>query len=68
MLQNHEQFIREAYGSSQSAGGRVGGVGRARKSGRGGTIQTKGKLSPPVDRTWIEKWRRDLKIAGVSQY
>lgn len=64
MLQNHEQFIREAYGSSQSAGGRVGGVGRARKSGRGGTTQTKGKLSPPVDRTWIEKWRRDLKIAG----
>lgn len=67
MLQNHDQFIREAYGFPQSVGGRVGGVGRARKSGHGGVIQSKGKLNPPADKTWIEKWRKDLKIAGVSQ-
>jgi len=66
MLQNHDQFIREAYGSPQFVGGRVGGVGRARKSGHGNMTQSKGKLIPPADKTWIEKWRKDLKIAGVS--
>jgi histone acetyltransferase 1 len=67
MLQNHKQFIGEAYGSSQSTGGRVGGVGRAGKSGKGGAAQTKGKLGPPADKAWAEKWRKDLKIAGVSR-
>lgn len=66
MLQNHEQFINEAYGSSHSTGGRMGGVGRAGKSGRGGASRTKGKLGPPADKVWVEKWRKDLKIAGVS--
>ncbi|KAF9448901.1 histone acetyltransferase type B [Macrolepiota fuliginosa MF-IS2] len=64
MLQSHRQFIDEAYGSSQSAGGRVGGIGRAGRSGRGGAAQTKGKLGPPADKVWVEKWRKDLKIAG----
>lgn len=66
MLQKNEQFITEAYGSSRSTGGRVGGVGRARKSGRGGATQKKGKLGPPADKVWVEKWRKDLKMAGVS--
>ncbi|KAJ3568423.1 hypothetical protein NP233_g5719 [Leucocoprinus birnbaumii] len=64
MLQNHEQFISEAYGSLKSAGGRVGGVGRAGRSGRGGGALVKGKIGPPADKTWVEKWRKDLKIAG----
>lgn len=68
MLQNHKQFIEEAYGSSGSAGGRVGGVGLGRRSGRGGTKQTRSKLGPPVDKAWAEKWRKDLKIAGVSYF
>jgi len=70
MLQHHEQFTNEAYGTSSSSsggggGGRVGGIGRAGKSGRGGASRTKGKLGPPADKSWIEKWRKDLKIAGV---
>jgi histone acetyltransferase 1 len=67
MLQHNEQFINEAYGTSQSGGGggRVGGIGRAGRSGRGGAGRTKGKLGPPADKLWIEKWRKDLKIAGV---
>ena len=27
---------------------------------RGGT----GKMGPPAEKGWVEKWRRDLKIAG----
>ncbi len=68
MLQNHKQFTEEANGSSGPAGGRVGGVGLGKRSGRGGAKQTKGKLGPPVDKTWAEKWRKDLKIAGVSRF
>jgi hypothetical protein len=26
---------------------------------------TKGKMGPPTDKVWVEKWRSDLKIAGV---
>ncbi len=25
----------------------------------------KGKIGPPANKAWVEKWRRDLKIAGV---
>jgi histone acetyltransferase 1 len=24
-----------------------------------------GKMGPPVDKKWLEKWRKDMKIAGV---
>jgi histone acetyltransferase 1 len=68
MLQSHEQFIHEAYGSPQSTGGRVGGIGRVGRSGRGGAAQTKVKLGPPADKAWVEKWRKDLKIARVSRH
>lgn len=70
MLLTNEQFMEEGLGVHPSAdGGRVGGVGRARKSGRGGEQHpTKGKLVPPVDKVWAEKWRRDLKIAGVRVF
>ena len=72
MLLNHEQFMQEAFGEPVSyGGGRVGGVGKAGRSGRGGggaakaQAGAKGKIVPPSDKTWLEKWRKDLKIAGV---
>ncbi|THH14867.1 hypothetical protein EW146_g5517 [Bondarzewia mesenterica] len=68
MLLNHEQFMSEAFGdtsiTASSGGGKVGGVGphrrmRGKVSGKG-----KGKLEPPADKVWMEKWRKELKIAG----
>ena len=61
--------MAEGFGGQEShGGGRVGGIGRGGKSGRGGakTSASKGKLVPPVDKVWVEKWRKELKIAGVS--
>lgn len=68
MLLANEQFMQEGFsGEVSHGGGRVGGVGRTGKSGRGGTgVSTKGKMGPPADKAWVEKWRKDLKIAGVS--
>jgi len=62
MLLANEQFMEEGFGEQAS--------GRARKSGRGLLARDKspsqGKLVPPADKAWTEKWRKDLKIAGVS--
>ena len=71
MLLSNQQFMAEAFGGQEShGGGRVGGIGRGGKSGRGGAKKeasaSKGKLVPPVDKVWAEKWRKELKIAGVS--
>jgi len=68
MLLAHEQFMQEGFGgsnlTSSHGGGRViKGKSRVRTqaiSGKG-----KGKMGPPVDKAWAEKWRKDLKIAGV---
>lgn len=63
MLLSHEQFMEEAFGPQDSRG-----IGRARKSGRGDAGEqeaAKGKLMPPANKPWVEKWRKDLKIAGV---
>jgi len=53
-----EEFIEEAYGE----GGQSGGEGGERK-GKGRAVVMKGKLVPPVDKAWVETWRRKLKIA-----
>lgn len=68
MLLSNEQFMQEGFGGEVShGGGRVGGVGRTGKSGRGGTrVSAKGKMGPPADKAWVEKSRKDFKIAGVS--
>ena len=71
MLLSNQQFMSEGFGGQEShGGGRVGGIGRGGKSGRGGAKKeasaSKGRLVPPVDKVWAEKWRKDLKIAGVS--
>ncbi|KAF5324722.1 hypothetical protein D9611_004325 [Ephemerocybe angulata] len=66
MLLNNPQFMEEAFGEAVTyGGGRVGGVGKAGRSGRGGVakVQAKGKIVPPSDKAWLEKWRKDLKIA-----
>ena len=69
MLLAHEKFMEEGFGEAASyGGGRVGGVGRAGKSGMGGNVNAskKGKMGPPTDKAWAERWRKDLKLAGVS--
>ncbi|TFK46408.1 histone acetyltransferase type B [Heliocybe sulcata] len=56
MLLSHKQFMDGALGPSAStAGGKV-------PKRKGATA--KGKLGPPADKGWVEKWRRDLKMAG----
>ncbi|KAG5640353.1 hypothetical protein DXG03_009096, partial [Asterophora parasitica] len=68
MLLSNERLMEEGFGEAAvtHGGGRVGGVGRAGKSARGGKELTsaKGKLGPPSDKGWLEKWRKDLKIGG----
>ncbi|KAF9265788.1 acyl-CoA N-acyltransferase [Marasmius fiardii PR-910] len=58
-LLSNETFMKEAFGEDavSHGGGRVGKVGRALKS-------KKGKMGPPVEKGWAEKWRVKLKIAG----
>ena len=68
MLLSCQRFMEEGFGKTavSHGGGRVGGIGHVGKSGKGGTSVTKGKLGPPTDKVWSEKWRTDLKIAGVN--
>lgn len=65
MLLGHAAFMSEAFGADAvSHGG--GRVGRTPRSGKGrGKKAAGGKLGPPADRAWLERWRKDLKIAGV---
>ncbi|TFK87923.1 histone acetyltransferase type B catalytic subunit [Polyporus arcularius HHB13444] len=69
MLLANEKFMREGFGPEaiSSNGGKVGGVGNGRKA-RGGKARSiragAGKMGPPAERSWLEKWRTDLKIAG----
>ncbi|GJE87946.1 histone acetyltransferase type B [Phanerochaete sordida] len=64
MLVAHARFAGEAFGE----GGLGGGVGPvrhgARAKGKGKAKARVGKLGPPVDKAWAEKWRAELKIAG----
>ncbi|KAJ7460936.1 histone acetyltransferase type B catalytic subunit [Mycena galericulata] len=50
--------LPDAAGAPALHGGRIRGRGGA------ATVAAKGKLGPPADKPWVEKWRRDLKIAG----
>ena len=63
----HATYMEEAFGStglaSSGGGGKVGGVGPGRRAGK--NAGGKGKLVPPSDKAWMEKWRKELKIAGV---
>jgi histone acetyltransferase 1 len=64
MLLGHTAFMAEAFVSDVLShdGGRVG---RARASARTKAKSAAGKLGPPADRVWLERWRKELKIAGV---
>ncbi|KAF8191454.1 acyl-CoA N-acyltransferase [Mycena galopus ATCC 62051] len=68
MLLSHQRFMEEGFGSESVShgGGRAGGIGKGGRSGRGGNGAeiAKGKMSPPGDKPWMEKWRKELKIAG----
>ncbi|KAL0947489.1 hypothetical protein HGRIS_013592 [Hohenbuehelia grisea] len=68
MLLSNARFMEEAFGGStiSHGGGRVGGVGKGGRSGRGGAgiKPSTGKLGPPADKAWVEKWRKELKVAG----
>lgn len=55
MLLAHPKFVEEGLGRISNTGGVEGG----------GAV-VKGKLGPPVEKGWAEKWRRDLKIAKVD--
>lgn len=66
MLLGHAAFMSEAFGAEalSHGGGRVGRTGK----GRGNKKAAGGKLGPPADRAWLERWRKDLKIAGVRVF
>ncbi|KAI0806891.1 histone acetyltransferase type B catalytic subunit [Fomes fomentarius] len=69
MLLANEKFMREGFGPEavSSNGGKVGGIsnGRSKVRGKGRTLRAgAGKMGPPAERAWLEKWRTDLKIAG----
>ena len=60
MVLGLKRFMEEGFGTNGSSkGGRVGPIRRT-KSSTGA-----GKMGPPVNKAWAEKWRVQLKIAGV---
>lgn len=66
----NERFMNEGFGAQSATASHGGGrVQKARSRLRsvpqssGG--KGRGKMGPPVDRAWSEKWRKDLKFAGV---
>jgi hypothetical protein len=70
MLLSNARFMEEGFGSDAIGGGVSHGGGRVVKGkNRGlgaGVGRGKGKMGPPAEKWWTEKWRKDLKIAGVS--
>lgn len=60
MLLGLKQFMEEAFGANgPSTGGGVGPIRRTKSSSGAG------KMGPPANKAWMEKWRVQLKIAGV---
>ena len=73
MLLSNAQFMQEGFGSDGVGGGVSHGGGKVIKGkSRGVNVNAgrvgrgKGKMGPPAEKGWVEKWRKDLKIAGVS--
>jgi hypothetical protein len=62
MLLSNEQFMEEGFGegSISYGGGKV-----SKKAGKAKRQAARGKLDPPANKAWVEKWRTNLKIAGV---
>ncbi|KAI0759471.1 acyl-CoA N-acyltransferase [Irpex lacteus] len=57
MLLGLEKFMDEGFGDASTAGG-------PDRHGKGKGKRRQGKMGPPVERGWAEKWRIELKIAG----
>jgi len=58
-----KQFMEEGFGTNgPSRGGGVGPIRRTKSSSGAG------KMGPPVNKAWAEKWRVQLKIAGRQFY
>jgi len=60
MLLGLRLFMEEGFGTNGSSvgGGGVGPIRRTKSS------SSAGKMGPPVNKAWAEKWRIELKIAG----
>ena len=68
MLLGHAAFMSEGFGDDgvSHGGGRVKRTtARTAAQRRTKGKATVGKLGPPADRAWLERWRKDLKMAGV---
>jgi len=69
MLLSNARFMEEGFGSDGLGGGISHGGGRVIKGksrGLKASAGGKGKMGPPAEKGWVEKWRKDLKIAGVN--
>ncbi|KAH0830345.1 acyl-CoA N-acyltransferase [Lanmaoa asiatica] len=71
MLLANEQFMNEGFGAQSAVashgGGRVQKVRsrlRSAPKSASGSTKSRGRMGPPVDRAWSERWHKDLKIAG----
>jgi histone acetyltransferase 1 len=62
LLMANERFMQEGFGEGTVTHG--GGRVKKERSKKG---VGRGKMGPPAEKGWVEKWRRDLKIAGVSR-
>ncbi|KAI0032357.1 acyl-CoA N-acyltransferase [Vararia minispora EC-137] len=66
MLLNNTKFVEEGFGDlsiASGGGGKVGGVKRGKRARKAAGLR-KGKMGPPADKAWLEKWRVHLKLAG----
>lgn len=61
MLIGLEKFMTDGFGEDT-----VGGGPDRHGRGKGKAKKGKGKMGPPVEKGWAERWRIDLKIAGVG--
>ena len=59
MLVAHPEFAAEAFGADAPAT-----TGPTRTAAKGKGKGKAGRLGPPVDRAWAERWRVQLKMAG----
>lgn len=67
MLLANARFNEEGFGNNGITGSHGGGkVKKGRARGTAGSVRGKGKMGPPYEKAWAEKWRKELKIAGVS--
>ena len=57
----------ETDAAKVSVRARLHSAARAHQNtGKGKAKEKLGKMGPPVDKAWLEKWRIKLKIAAVS--